>query len=73
MQFARDAACGMEYLSCRRIIHRDLAARNCLLDADLTLKICDFGLSREDHCEDFRVDNDIEYVWVNPLITSVSD
>ena len=47
IQFCIDAASGMTYLEGKGCIHRDLAARNCLLDKKKTLKISDFGMSRE--------------------------
>lgn len=35
------------FLEKNRIVHRDLAARNVLLSDHQTIKICDFGLSRD--------------------------
>ncbi|KAG7175446.1 Insulin-like receptor-like 2, partial [Homarus americanus] len=45
-QMAVEAADGMAYLAAGKLVHRDLAARNCMLDNELTLKIGDFGLTR---------------------------
>ncbi|PAV61181.1 hypothetical protein WR25_01351 [Diploscapter pachys] len=42
----RGIAAGMKYLTDKGFVHRDLAARNVLVDAELTCKIADFGLSR---------------------------
>lgn len=39
-------ASGMRYLASHDFVHRDLATRNCLVSNNVTVKIADFGMSR---------------------------
>jgi len=49
-------AAGMKYLASQRFVHRDLACRNCLVGNDLTVKIADFGMSRDIYtCDYYKV------------------
>lgn len=44
---ALQIACGMNFLSSRKLIHRDLATRNVLVAENFVLKVADFGLARD--------------------------
>ncbi|BES98750.1 tyrosine-protein kinase receptor [Nesidiocoris tenuis] len=53
LKMAVHIAAGMEYLCSHHYVHRDLAARNCLVADDMTVKISDFGLSRDVYSSDY--------------------
>uniref|UniRef100_A0A7E4WDQ8 Tyrosine-protein kinase n=1 Tax=Panagrellus redivivus TaxID=6233 RepID=A0A7E4WDQ8_PANRE len=44
-RFAYEAAKGLAYLEKVGFIHRDIAARNCMMTAQLTVKVGDFGMA----------------------------
>ncbi|KAL5491368.1 hypothetical protein EMCRGX_G016647 [Ephydatia muelleri] len=47
LNYSKQTAAGMKYLSTKSFVHRDLAARNILVTKDCICKIADFGLSRD--------------------------
>lgn len=48
LKMAMDAAKGMNYLHCNKppILHRDLKTLNLLVDDNMNIKVCDFGMTR---------------------------
>ena len=43
----------MQYLEQKRVVHRDLAARNCFVGRNLTVRVGDFGMSRNLYTNDY--------------------
>ncbi|CAL8404701.1 unnamed protein product [Boreogadus saida] len=53
IQMAGEIADGMAYLHANKFVHRDLAARNCMVTNDFTVKIGDFGMTRDIYETDY--------------------
>lgn len=79
---AAQIADGMAFLEYNKFIHRDLAARNCMVANDMTVKIGDFGMSRQIYTGDYyRKGNkgEMPIRWMAPeslgegIFTSQSD
>ncbi|XP_073410810.1 serine/threonine-protein kinase LMTK1 isoform X5 [Dendrobates tinctorius] len=64
-----EVCCGILHLHKNNYTHSDLALRNCLLSADLTVKIGDYGLSHSKFRDDYLVTSDQLWVplrWIAP-------
>ncbi|KAK2112299.1 hypothetical protein P7K49_012046 [Saguinus oedipus] len=68
-RMACEVTCGILHLHRNNYVHSDLALRNCLLTADLTVKIGDYGLAHCKYREDYFVTADQLWVplrWIAP-------
>ncbi|XP_058984044.1 atrial natriuretic peptide receptor 2 isoform X2 [Musca domestica] len=51
--YAVDVAKGLAYLAQQKYVHRDIACRNCLVSAQRTVKLGDFGMARPTYESDY--------------------
>jgi serine/threonine protein kinase len=47
--FVYQTLCGLKYIHSANVLHRDIKPSNLLVNADASLRICDFGMARADN------------------------
>jgi len=62
---ALDCARGMHHMHCQNLIHRDLKSLNLLLDSSFTIKICDFGETKN---VEGKYKKEGTYDWMAPEV-----
>ncbi|XP_069989042.1 uncharacterized protein [Penaeus vannamei] len=79
---ALDIARGLSYLADLKFVHRDVACRNCLVNANRTVKLADFGMTRpmyENNYYKFNRKGMLPVRWMAPesltdgVFTTMSD
>ncbi|BES88348.1 TyrKc [Nesidiocoris tenuis] len=69
LSIAIQIARGMQYLAEQHFVHRDLACRNCLVGDNLSVKIADFGMSRDVYtCDYYKIGGSrlMPVRWMSP-------
>jgi hypothetical protein len=66
IEYVAQVAAGIQYLHARNVIHRDLAARNILAKDPKTVKVADFGLSKNHDGEYISKGGKLPLKWMAP-------
>lgn len=61
--FLYQMLCALKYMHSANVLHRDLKPSNILLNADCSLKVCDFGLARGVHEESHELTEYVVTRW----------
>ena len=57
---------GLQFCHSQNILHRDIKAKNLLIDKNMKLKICDFGLAREFDSNTREFTHEVITRWYRP-------
>jgi len=57
---------GLQFCHSKNILHRDIKAKNLLIDKNMKLKICDFGLAREYDSNTREFTHEVITRWYRP-------